>query len=832
VWPSGCNSADVLHDLRYALRTLRQNPGFALVAIVSLALGIGANAAIFSLADALVLRPLAVPHSSELIQVQAQLRGASLGGVTQYSGMSYPDYRDIRDHSRSYAGLSAATYSLFGFATTKDALPQMKLGALVSGNFFDVLQIRTPLGRGFRPDEDLVPGRDTVAVISADLWKTEFAGSPDVIGKPVFLNGIEFTVIGVAPESFTGPDTGIVRTMLYVPLAMSARLSAGPTQNLLEDRGSRGLMVYGRLQSGVSLSQAAAEAGVIARQLAQSYPETNRTCSFVVATDIQSRLRQNTFDSALVGFLLLLAIVVLLIACANVMNLLLSRARARSREIAVRLAIGAGRGRLIRQLLTESLVIAVAGGALGLLVAQVGVDLLSRIPVPSDIPVYLDLRLDTRVLLFALGASLLSALFFGLVPAFQSARPDLVPALKSGRSEDGKRHRFAGRSALVMAQVASSLVLLVFATQAFRGASVLLRSPMGFRTDHLLMASFDPVLARYTAPQSQDFYRRLLEKARALPGVKAAAVAQAMPIASTGTGSSRVVPEGAVLPPGTEAITVLSNTVSDGYFAAAGVPLIEGREFQVADRSDSPRVAIVNESFAKRQFPNGSAIGKRIRLNGPTGPVLEIVGVAKQTKYIFPVEPPFQQVYLPLSQNPEPMMTLLLQTTGPSSSLAEPLRNLVRSLDPRQPIIGLRTMEEYFDQRARQTLGILIEAMAGMGLLGLLLALVGLYGLMSYSVGLRQREIGIRMAVGADPQGVLKLVLKQGMLLAGSGVAIGLVLSLLAGKPATNLIGTSYFYLPLLALVVASLLAVAALGAFIPARRASLVDPVTVLRQE
>lgn len=827
-----CNSEDVFHDLRYALRSLRQNPGFALVAIVSLALGIGANAAIFSLADALVLRPLSVPHSSGVIQVQAQLRGETLGGVTQYSGMSYPDYRDLRDHSHSFTGLSAATYSLFGFATAKDALPQMKVGALVSGNFFDVLELRPQLGRSFRPDEDRVPGRDPVAVISADLWKTEFAANPDVIRKPVFLNGIAFTVIGVAPESFIGLDSGLIRPMLYVPLMMSARLQAGSGPNLLEDRGNRGLNVHGRLRPGVSVAQAAAEVRVIESQLAQAYPKTNRTCSFVVATDLKSRLMQDTFDGVLVGFLLILAAVVLLIACANVMNLLLSRARARSREIAVRLAIGAGRGRLVRQLLTESLVIAVFGGALGLLVAEIGVDLLSRIPLPGDIPIYLDLRVDTRMLLFAVGASLASALLFGLLPALQSAKPDLVPALKSGRGEHGRRHRFAGRSALVIAQVASSLVLLVFATQAYRGASVLLRSPIGFRTDHLLLARFDPTLTRYTTPQSQDFYRRLLEKVRTLPGIRAAGLAQAMPIAVSGTSATRVVPEGAVLPPGADAITVLSNTVSDGYFAASGVPLIEGREFQITDRADSQRVAIVNESFAKRQFPNSSAIGKRIRLYGPTGQVLEIVGVARQTKYIFPVEPPFQLVYLPLSQNPQSSMTLMLQTTGPSSSLAEPLRNVVRSLDPRQPIIGLRTMEEYFDQRARQTLGILIEAMAGMGLLGLLLALVGLYGLMSYSVGLRQREIGIRMAVGADPGGVLKLVLKQGMFLAGSGVAIGLALSLLAGKPATNLIGTSYFYLPLLALVVASLLAAAALGAFIPARRASLVDPVTVLRQE
>jgi len=647
----------------------------------------------------------------------------------------------------------------------------------------------------------------------------------------MFLNSIAFTVVGVAPEGFTGPNL-LVGSAVYVPLAMAPLLHADASRKELEDRGARALLVHGRLKSGVRLSQAAAEAQVIGRQLAQSYPETNKTTSFSVATDLQARLRQGAFDATVVGFLLALSAVVLLIACANVMNLLLSRARARSREIAVRLAIGAGRPRLIRQLLTESLVIAVLGGSLGILVAQAGIDLLSRIPVPSDVPILLDLRLDTRVLLFAMGVSLFSALLFGLVPALQSARPDLVPALKAGRGEGGKRRRFFGRNALVMSQVAASLVLLIFATQAYRGASILLSSPIGFRTDHLLMASFDPQLARYTAAQTQNFYDRLLDKARSLNGVKTAALAQAVPIAATGVSLTRMVPEGIPLPPGTETLALLSNTVSNGYFAASGIPLLEGREFQKSDRADSPRVAVVNEAFARKYYPKASAVGKRFRLDGPSGPFTEIVGVARQAKYVFPVEPQFQHVYLPLSQNPQPSLTLLLYTTAPAADLAGPLREMVRSLDAGQPIIGLRTMEDYFDQRARKTMNILIETIGALGLLGFALALVGLYGLMTYSVGLRQREIGIRMAIGADSGGVLKMVLKQGMVLAGSGVAAGLVLSLAAGKPVTALIGTSYFYLPLLALVVAGLLAAAALGAFIPARRASLVDPIEVLRHE
>jgi macrolide transport system ATP-binding/permease protein len=821
----------MLHDLRYSLRTLRQNPGFALVAIISLALGIGANAAIFSFADALILRPLAVPHASGLIQVQSQSRGETLADVTQYMEMSYPDYRDLRDRAGSFSGLAATNFAQFGFATQKDALPKMKFGAMVSGNFFDVLEVHPALGRGFQASEDQAPGRDAVVVLSDELWKSEFAARPDVLGQTVFLDGIAFTVVGVTPTEFTGPDT-VVRTALYVPMAMASRLAADTSQNVLENRGLRMTLVDGRLQPGITLAHAAAEARVISQQLARAYPQTNRTTSFVVGTELQARLRQGRFDAVLAGFLLVLAVVVLLIACANVMNLLLSRARARSREIAVRLAIGAGRMRLIRQLLTESVVIAVLGGFSGLFVAQAGIDLLSRLPVPSDIPVSIDARLDERVLLFAMVLALVSAVVFGLAPAIQSARPDLVPSLKSGQTDAGKRRHFAGRNALVIAQVAGSLVLLVFATQAFRGARVLLSSPWGFRTDHLLMASFDPSLARYSSTQSQDFYRRLLDKTRVLPGVKSAALAQAMPMAVTGVGMSRIVPEGVMLPAGAEALHVLSNVVSDGYFAAVGIPLIEGREFRITDRTDSPRVAIVNEAFARRQYPKGSAIGKRFRLNSPAGPLVEIVGVARQAKYVFPVEPTFQFLYLPLSQNPESIMTLMVQTGGPSGVLAGPLRDLVHSMDPGQPIVGLRTIEEYFDQRGRQTLNILIEAMGGMGLLGLVLALVGLYGLMSYSVGRRQREIGIRMAIGADAGGVLKMVLKQGLLLAGGGIAVGLILSLAAGKPATNLIGSSYFYLPLLALVVAGLLAAAALGAFIPARRASLVDPIAVLRQE
>ncbi len=819
----------MLSDLRYALRTLRKSPGFALVAILSLALGIGANSAMFSLADALLLRPLPVPHASRIVVVQSHLRGEAIGGLAQYAELSYPDFKDLRGRNKSYTGLTASQYLQFGFAIEKGALPQMKFGELVSGDFFRVLDVPLALGRGFRSDEDIVPGRDAVVVLGHELWRTDFASDPNVIGRTIFLNNVLFTVIGVAPEPFTGSN-GLIRSALFVPLAMGPRLQDDLQQRVLQKRDNRGMTVYGRLKPGVRLAQAAAEAKVVSEQLAQAYPATNRTSSLVVDSYVQAKLKKGPEVAAMLFFPLAMGAVVLLIACANVANILLSRARARSREIAVRLAIGAGRSRLVRQLLTESLVIAVIGGALGLLVAMAGVELFTRIKISVDMPVVLDVRLDPRVLLFTTVASMVSALLFGLAPALQSSHPDLVPALKSGKGDDGKRRRFLGRNTLVMAQVAGALLLLVCATQAYRGALIVMSAPAGFRTRHLLMASFNPTLARYTPDQAKGFYKLLLERVRNLPGVKSAALAQAAPL-MPGGGGSRLVPEGVKLPPGTEAVGVMSNTVSEGYFDTLNVPIVKGRGFEASDRAESRPVAVVNEMFARKYYPNQNPIGKRLRVKGATDVVLEIVGVARQSKYEDLVEPPVEYLYRALSQDPQQAMTIMVATAGPSSGAAGPLRDIVRSLDAGQPMYGVRTMEEVFDERANE-LGIWTEAIAAMGLLGLMLAMVGLYGLMSYSVSLRSREIGIRMAIGAGRAGVLGMVMKQGLVMAAAGVSIGLLLCLLASRAVTFSLGVPGFNLPFVALVTAGLVAAAALGAYSPARRASRLDPNAVLRQE
>ncbi len=828
---------NMLADLRFALRTLRHNPGFAVVAILSLALGIGANAAIFSMAEYLLLRPLPVPHASEVVVVLAQLRGES-NGMYQQAGLSYPDFIDLQRKSKSFAGLAASQYFPFGVAPDKTTLPKMKYGALVSGNFFSVLGVSPALGRSFRADEDQVPGRDAVVVLGHDFWETELASSPDVIGKSIFLNGLPFTVVGVAPEPFRGPMIWI-RADLYVPLAMQPALVGSSQPNELEMRGLRGLRIQGRLKPGVSVRQAAAEARVIGQQLAQAYPATNRTCSLEVGTYWQTQIEQYSVPA--LAFLLMMALagVVLLIACANIMNLMLSRASARSREIALRLAVGAGRVRLIRLLLTESLVIALLGGALGLLIAQGCANLFSRFRIPSDMPLVLDFKLDARGLLFVFLVSLASAILFGLAPALESTKPDLLTALKSGGAAPSKHRRFLGRNALVIAQVAGSLLLLVFATQIFRGASVLLSTPLGFRSNEVLTAGFNPTLARDSMEQTKEFYRQLLDQARTLAGVKSAALSEAVPMIQTaaqaqfaGLSSTRVIPEGVQLPSGTEAVSLLSNVVSEGYFRTMGVPIVQGRDFLSSDRADTPRAVIVNEQFVRNYYPNQDAIGKRLRLNGPDGPFAEIVGVAKQSTYLNPIEAPQGYLYLPLSQNPTAALTLMLETEGPPAEEAGRLRDLVRRLDANQPIFAVRSMQEIYDLTVKQRMDIIREIIGGLGFLGLVLALVGLYGLMSYSVSLRHPEIGIRMAIGAEPAAVVKMVLRQGMVLAASGVAIGLLLSLAASKLTAALPGGHGFYLPLIVPVTVCLLAIAALGAYIPARRASMVDPNSILRHE
>jgi predicted permease len=810
-------------DFRFALRSLRRNPSFTAVAALSIALGIGANTAMFSLADAMLLRPVPVPHPAALLNVRSQLRGREPGS------MSYPDYVDFRARTRVFSGLTAFKLGTFGFAADRQALPEMKAGLLVSGNFFEVFEVTPQLGRAFRRDEDAVPGRDAVTVISHDLWQRDFGSAPDIVGKKILVDGTEFAIIGVAPESFTGVEQ-YFRPALYVPLTMAPRLS-GDNHNLLIGRDDRELAVKGRLRPGATAEQAAAEAGVIASGLAQAYPATNRDWSAAIRTEFQSRVDQSPPDAMMVRMLLLLAGVVLAIACANVANLTLSRGLARSGEIAVRMAIGAGRWRLVRQLLAESLAIAIAAGGAGVLLAALIVEPFSHWRIPAQIPVEINARVDARALLYTLGAALASVLFFGLIPAIRGTRADIATALKTGGRNPSARRRCWGRNALVIAQVAGSLFLLVLATQLYRGTEHLLASPPQFRSSHMLMASFDPQLVHATDQEARDFYQRLVHEVRQLPGVTSAGMAQLIPIANHLTSES-IVPEGYQFPKGASSADVASNVVGEGYFRTVEIPILQGRGFLETDTEKAPRVAVVNQRFAETYWPSQNPVGKRFRLGGPEGDWVEVVGLAATSKYISLAEPPMAYFYLPLSQDLRTQMTLLVATSGASDDLAQPLRRLVKSIDSNQPVFALSSMEQYFNERATRVMNALTAVVAGMGLLGLALALSGIYGVMSWAVARRRREIGIRMAVGADRIAVVRMVLKHGVQLGAWGTAIGLALSLWLGRGLS-----ASMFIPTLdwrvaVLVALALLAMTLAGAYIPARRAARLDPNTVLREE
>ena len=814
----------LVQDFRYAIRVMRKSPGFTFVAVLSLALGIGVNSAMFSLADALLFRPLSVSRPSDVVTVSSKTPGNSSGPI------SYRDYVDFRDRSKTFAGLVAFKNETVGFGAESRDLPQMRMGMVVSGNFFQAMGVEPALGRAFRPDEDQVQGRDAVVVLGHDFWENQLGADRSIVGRKVRLDGIEFTVIGVAPERFTGMDQ-YFRPALFVPMAMAPRLSANPGPNSLERRNARDLSVKGRLAPGVTRAQAEAELAAIAKSLEKTYPDTNRDQGVVVETEFQTRLKNDTSDATLVAMLLALAGLVLVVACANLANLLLSRARSRTREIAIRLAVGAGRLRVIRQLLAESLAIALAGGIVSLLFAYAGTSFLGRIQVPTDLPLVIDVKLDQRVLLFSLAICLASAVLFGLVPALQTSRTELVRVLKAADADSSRRQRFWGRNTLVVVQVALSLVLMVVAAMLFRGFQALHSAGPGFRTDHLAMMSFDPTLVHYHKPEAQQFYKQLMERERATPGVKSATLVSAIPFAPNQRQES-ILPEGYQLPKNKETVDVFADWVDDRFFDTMAVPILRGRGFRANDVHGGPRVAVINEVMARHYWPNRDPVGRRFRLGDRDGNWVEIVGVAATGKYLWIGEAPTEYLYLAQNELPSEQMTLVAQSFGDAAALMAPLRETVRGLDANQPVYDVRTMQDLYQARAVTVPRMLNQVVGAMGLIGLLLAMVGLYGLTAYSVARRTREIGIRMAIGADRGSVMRMVLRQGLLLTLAGLGIGLVASFGAERAVMSIFGSTQRDALAYLLVAPLLLGVTLLAVWVPARRASRVDPMRTLRYE
>lgn len=806
-------------DVRYAARALGRSPLFTLTAILSLAIGTGATTAIFTLVNTLLLRPPpGIGAPERLVDV-----GRSQDGQG-FDNMSYPNYVDYRDRTTTLSGLAGIQLEPRSLSLAGPGGGEAVQGTVVSGNFFDVLQVRPAAGRFFLAEEDRVPGAHPVVVLSHRYWRDRFAGDAAVVGRTVVLNGTPFTVVGVAAEGFQGPS--ILAPDLWVPV-MSMPLLGG-SAGMLDARQAVWLMAVGRLKPGVPVSAAQAELGGIARQLEQAYPESNEGHGARVLPASVFPGEMRTMVRGFLALLLAVTLLVLLIASTNVAGMLLARAAARRREIAVRLALGASRGRLLRQLLTESLLLFAVAGVAGVLVAYWMVAGLLALVPRLPVPVAFDPALDWRVLAFALLVSLGAGLLAGLAPALQSTRPALVPALKSDASGGGGSGRLRLRSGLLVAQMALSMLLLVGAGLFLRALVQARAIDPGFDPAGVEIASLDLQLANYTDSTGPQFAATLLERARAMPGVQHAALSTALPLGGGGLGLGGIEVPGRTPPDERRGWNADWNVVSPGYFDVMRLPLARGRDFTDADRTGAPDVAIINQTLAGWLYPGQDAIGQTFRNGDRT---VTIVGVARDAKYRTLGEPPRGFVYVPLAQRYMSRTTLLVRTT-PGASAVAPVRRLLAELDAALPILNQMSLVEYtaaslFPQR------VALWVAGSLGVVALLLAVLGIYGVTAYAVTQRTRELGIRIALGAGRPRVVRLVLRQGVLLAGIGVLVGLA----AAAALTRLLrGLLYGIAPTdpLAFGAAALLLVAAAVAasWIPARRASRVDPMVALRSE
>jgi putative ABC transport system permease protein len=829
----------LIQDLRYGMRMLLRHKGFTSVAILSLALGIGANTAIFSLADALLWRGLPMANHDRLFIVKR-------GGGTS-STFSYPDYVDYRNRNQVFKRLAA--YSITTLAFGDGERSEVVLGESVTGNYFDVLGVPMARGRAFTPEEDRTPGTHPVAVVSYDFWQRRFGGDPHLVGKTLTFNNQGFTVIGIAVAGFVGASVPI-RAEVWVPMMMRAMGKPGGAPEL-NDRQAELLDAVAQLKSGVSREQAEAELETTNRQLQQAYPAPNRFNEDAAAfqqsrrmwlapargTFIQ-KLRRMVSQAAMLATAV--ACLVLLIACANVANLLLARGAGRRKEIAIRLAIGAGRIRLIRQLLTESLLLALAGGAVGLLLAfwinQLLMSLQPPWPPPFDFKA--DLRLDGRVLGFTLLLSMLTGVVFGLAPAWAATKPDVIPALKDEtRTSDGRR-RFALRNLLVVAQVALSLVLLIAAGLFIRSLQQVRAIDPGFDTNNGLVMTFDLGRQGYSEERGRQFYQQIIERLESMPGLRSMTVADYFPVGWKALGTPITI-EGQPSHADAQPIIAMRQHIGLRYFETTGTPLLRGRDFAAWDTASSERVVIINETLARRYWPNikdvGEVVGRRIRIGrNPDEPWSVIVGVAGDCKYFYfgIGEAQHEAIWTPIAQNYAASFQMLVRVTAEAPGVASAIRREVAALDSNLPVQNIMTLHEQVSLWLWPS-EIGAGLVSALGSIGLLLAAIGLYGVMSYAVTQRTREIGIRMALGAQARDVLGVIIGQGMRLTLVGVAIGLTAAwALTRLVASLLYGVSVRDPLTFAGVPLVLAAVAWLACYIPARRATKVDPLQALRDE
>ena len=815
----------ITNDIRYGLRSLLKQPGFTAVCVFSIALGIGVNTALFSFVNTVLFRPLAFPDSHQLVR------------VWNGNSSSYPDYSALRDDTKVFSGLTA--YAQRPLNLTVNDASERVYAEIVTGNYFDVLQARPVLGRAFLEEEDRTPNTHPVVVISNSLWRRKFNSDNLIVGKIVTINKQPYTVIGVMPEGFNGA-TVISPPDLWLPIMMQASIDPGSEALKSPDEGW--LMMLGRLKPDATVAQAQTAVETIAARLHEERRQRNsgpeeaggRVVLVALAQGLMVPPQGRAPMFLVMGVLMTVVTLVLLVACANVANMLLARATNRRKEIAVRIALGAGRWRIMRQMLTESVLLSVGGGIVGLLLAW-WVTQLPFNSIPQSLrgnTIAPDVSPDILVFVYTFLLSIFTGIVFGLVPALQTSKPDLIPELKDeGSLMSIGRRRFTLRNLLVVSQIAVSALLLIAAGLFVRNLRNTQHAEPGFAIDNGLMMSFDLGLANYNLVRGKSFEQQLLERVRALPQVRSASLGESVPLSGGGSKSPLYI-EGEPSPEEFDEASLLNhNTVASDYFKTLGIPLLSGRDFNNADTSSSPGIIIVNETLARRMAHDGNAIGKRLRMDSK-GDYLEVVGVVRDIKYDNLAEKPVFFGYRPLSQAYRSAMTLHLSTSGDPLSLINQIRGEVKALDPDLPLTDVKTMQEHM-RLPLAPAKLLAAVSSSFGVLALLLAAMGLYGVMAYVVGSRTREMGIRIALGAQTNGVLRLVIGQGLRLAFTGIALGVLTAIALTRVLESVLyGVAPTDVVTFIGVVLLLIAVALVASYIPARRATKVDPLVALRSE
>ena len=820
----------LLSDIRYALRVLRWNPAFTALAVTSLAIGIGFNTAMFSAVDALLFRPFPVHQPDRLVDIYTR----STDGDT-YATNSYPDYVDFRRQN-------AVFQDMLGYSPAIAALKAgdrsvMALGEVVTGNYFQVLGVSAALGRTLLPDDDRA-GAPRAVVISHRMWRREYGADPAVLNRTIHIHGQPYAIVGVMPAAFTGL-VPMLQPEMWVPVAWVEEIEPAGIQDVVpspgdsrvERRGQRWMFVKARLKDGETVERANANMQLIGGQIAAEHPKTNTNRPVAVAANVRIHPEADKLIRPIAAGLMISIGLVLLIACANVANMLLARASGRRREIGVRLAIGASRGRLVRQLLTESLVLSLCGAIAGVTVAALLLMLIDRMPLPITVPIALSLRIDARVLFFTTVIATLAGLVAGLAPALRATRTNLVADLKgelTGAKTAGRRWTL--RDGLVALQAAVTLVLLVAGGLLTRSLLEAHRVDLGFRAEGLVAVGSELSLIGYNEEKAQRVFEQAAERVRGMPGVTSVARAVRQPLAIN-FNRNNIFFAGRQAP-GDHGIPVSATWISDTYFATLGVPLLRGRNFTTADTPSAPNVAIVTEAFARRYWPDTEVLGTRFRTRGPDGPEFEVVGVVADYKVETIGEAPRPYIHYPLRQRAFTGDVLLARSALDPEALLAAIRREILTLEPATVILESQTMERQVDatllpaRLAAQTIGLV-------GAVATALAAIGLYGVIAYTVARRTREIGIRMALGAAPEAVLRMVMRQGLVIIGAGLLVGAALAAIAARAiASGLYGVSAADFTAWATATMVLIAAAGLANFVPARRAARVDPSIALRIE